>query len=119
MPFVDQSGIAWDFTSGPDPFFNLVASPSTVVSTSRTAPFTDITPSSLPGSWNYSPAQEITDLQQSYHLQLFDLDPLDPDDLIGTTVAFTAQGLQATHPTSYQLSNAAGTIVFRLALRWQ
>lgn len=119
MPFVDQGGIAWDFTSGPDPYFYLVASPTTVAVTTRTTAAADITPGSLPITWVLSPAFEIADFQQGYFLQLNEFDPLDPDDIVGTTSAIRAQDLLFYKPGTFDLMDPSGTIRFRLTLRYQ
>jgi len=78
-----------------------------------------ITPSSLPVSWSYSPAFEITDWNNYYYLALYDYDPADPNDVIGATGIFRMQDIKAGYPASYTASNTSGTIRVRLTLRWQ
>jgi hypothetical protein len=119
MPFVDGSGIAWDLTSGPDPFYNLVSNPATIVSSTEGSYRPDITPSSLPVAWSYSPAFEITDWTQYYYLALYDYDPADANDVIGSTGIFRMEDVKAGYPVSYTASNTSGTIQVRLTLRWQ
>ena len=101
MPFVDANSSSWDYSSGPDVYFELTDVNNNVKLTGGQV--ADISTSSLPLSWNFSTAFEINNLATTYYVQFYDHDDLDSDDYIGG-VGLKMDLYKDTYPTSITLN---------------
>lgn len=121
IPFVDASGAGWDLTSGPDLFFNLIDSVSTVLYSTQWRYYADLAPANLPVNWTIVPAYQIADWSKALYIDLWDYDGITSNDHIGYTSGFRISTViaQLGYVTTLSLQNTSGTIRVRLILRWQ
>ena len=119
IPFSDANGSGWDFGSGPDLYFSVTDSVSSVIYEASTY-FADLAPASLPVLWNLSPEYQFQNWNKTYYINLWDYDPLDADDYIGYANGFRiSQEVNSNYPTTVSLQNTSGTIKVRIILRWE
>ncbi len=104
IPFVNSSSASWDLTGGPDVFFNMEDASNNVLMNGVSARSTDISPSNLPLTWNFTTAYQITNLAITHFVTVYDYDTPDPNDLIGY-VGFTLANNKSGYPTSISSSN--------------
>jgi len=83
MPFLTSGGSSWDFSGGPDVFFNIEDQLSNVLLSGSASKINDVTSAMLPLSWTFTSAYEISDFGASRFIKLWDFDSPDADDLIG------------------------------------
>jgi len=120
IPFVDASGAGWDLLSGPDLFFNLTDSVSTVLYSTQSRYYADLAPGNLPVNWTIVPAYQIANWSKALYVDLWDYDGIS-NDYIGYTSGFRISTViaQLGYVTTLSLQNTSGTIRVRLILRWQ
>lgn len=122
IPFTDNNGAGWDLTTGPDLYFTLIDSVYNVYATAQSSYYSDLTPSSLPVQWEFSPELEFlkSSWNKTYFIDLWDYDVGSNDDEIGFTAGFKIiQQINANYPTTVSLQSTDGEIKVRLILRWQ
>lgn len=104
MSFVDGSSSSWDFSDGPDVFFNMEDVNSNVLFDNSGSQYSDV--SSLPLSWSFSSAYQITNTGITHYVTVYDYDSLDPNDLIGY-VGFKMDDHKSGYPTTISKSNGS------------
>lgn len=109
MPFVDANNVSWDYLNGPDVFFKMEIQNNTVLFDGTSSRFTDVGASSLPLSWDFVNAYQITNLSVTHFVTVYDYDTPDPDDEIGY-VGFTMQEHKTNYPKSITKSQNGLTI---------
>lgn len=113
MPFTNDSGQPWDFSSGPDVYFS-VFNETDDEFVSRSNTINNVEPPDLP----ISPSGgefTITNLSDEYSINLIDDDTSD-DDFIGGII-FEYGNLIEDYPGSIEL-DAGGGIVLDVSLEW-
>jgi hypothetical protein len=117
IPFVDGNGAGWDLTTGPDLIFELSNGAGVLISSSS---HDDLSPSSLPVGWYFSPEYQIQEWGTNYDIDLYDYDAGSANDFIGG-FRFTINGLISSYgyASSVVFRNSQQTIRIALALRWQ
>jgi hypothetical protein len=99
MPFTNDNGEGWDFSSGPDPYFTAYnVADETVEATSVF--YNDVGPEDLPLSYSETPFT-IENLTKEYSINLYDSDN-DAPDLIGG-VSYTFDNLVGDYPETFTL----------------
>jgi len=101
IPFTDNNGAGWDLASGPDLYF--------VYATAQSSYYGNLTPSSLPVQWDFSPEMEFlkSSWNKTYFIDLWDYDAGSNDDEIGFTDGFKIiQQINANFPTTVSLQNS-------------
>jgi PKD repeat protein len=120
IPFTDTSGVSWDYLNGPDLYPDIYDNSNILVDLTSNH-VTDIGTSELPLTWTLAPKYEITDWSKVYFVRLWDYDPLDSNDFIGSPNGFIINNVisNSTYPTTVSLQNSSGTIRVRVILKWQ
>jgi len=121
IPFTKPGGTAgWDTDgTGPDIYFKIINSNNTVLfDATASNRINDITPSSLPISWNFSTPFEITDLSSAQFIDLWDYDLITNDEsmsYVGFKMSDYTTGANAYPPTVTKTQNG---ITVTLNLTW-
>jgi len=119
MPFVDGNGSSWDFSSGPDVFFNIIDQASTVLVNGTSSRINDVTASMLPLSWNFTTPFEITDFNVSRFIDVWDFDTPDADDNIGYVGFVMNNYTSGSNPYPTSVTQTQNGITVKLDLVWQ
>jgi PKD repeat protein len=119
MPFVDGSSSSWDFTSGPDVFFNIIDQANTILLNGTSSRISDVTTSMLPLSWNFTTPFEITDFNVSRFIDVLDYDDFDPDDKIGYVGFVMNNYTSGSNPYPSSVTKTQNGITVKLDLVWQ
>lgn len=112
MPFANDSGEGWDYSSGPDPFFTAY----NVADETREATsgyYLDVSQSSLPLPYTET-SFTIEDLSKRYAINLYDSDDNDPDFIGG--VSYTFDSLVGDYPEVFTLE--VEEITYEVELNW-
>ena len=109
MSFVDGSSTSWDPLDGPDVFFNMEDVNSNVLFNGSGSPFNNISTTSIPLTWNFSSAYQITNTSVTHYVTVYDYDSLDPNDLIGY-VGFKMDNHKSGYPTTISQTNGSLSI---------
>lgn len=109
MPFVDGSASSWDLSNGPDVYFNITDG-TNILMDGRNSHYTDITNSDLPLAWSFATAYQITNLNSTQRIEVWDYDTPDADDYINL-VTFKMVDYKSGYPTSITRTNGSLTVV--------
>lgn len=115
MPFLDANTTSWDPFDGPDVFFNMEDTKSNVLFNGTSSRFKDIGTNSLPLSWDFVDAYQITNLGVTHFVTVYDYDSIDPNDLIGY-VGFTLNDHKTNYPKS--ISKSVGPLSVTITGEW-
>jgi len=119
MPFIDpNNGSGWDYSNGPDVYFDIEDYPGTVYHSYNTSEIIyDVTQSSLPIYWNFAaPYFHVPDINSALYIGLADYDYPDSDDFIGWSQGFTLSSYTTYPPT---ITITANNITITLDIQWQ
>ena len=117
IPFVDSQSSSWDFFDGPDLFFNIENTNSSILFDGSSAKFDNLTYNSFPVTWSFSSAYQITNLDYNYFITLYDYDSADPNDNIGY-VGFNFNQHKSGYPNSITKKSIDGTISITIIGNW-
>ena len=109
MPFVDASSTSWDILDGPDVFFNMEDVNNNVIYNGSSSRVNDILTTSIPITWSFVSAYQITNIGIAHYVTVYDYDTIDPNDLIGY-VGFKMEDHKSGYPKTITKSNGALTI---------
>lgn len=109
MPFVDGSSASWDISNGPDVYFNITDG-TNILFDGRNYHYTDVTSIDLPLAWNFTTAYQITNLNSTQQIEVYDYDTPDADDYI-KLVTFKMSDYKSGYPTSITRTNGTLTVV--------
>lgn len=115
MPFLDANSAGWDPFDGPDVFFNMEDANSNVMYNGADSRFINISTSSLPLSWNFVNAYQITNLGVTHFVTVYDYDTLDPNDLIGY-IGFTMNDHKSGYPKT--ITKSSGPLSITITGEW-
>ncbi len=115
MPFLDGNNTSWDYTGGPDVFFNMEDVNNTILLSGSSSRFSDVSPSDLPLTWNLVSAYQITNISVTHYVTVYDYDTPDPDDLIGN-VGFKIEDYKNGYPTT--ISGTNGQLSVTITGNW-
>lgn len=115
MPFIDGNTTSWDPFDGPDVYFNMEDQNSNILFNGSSSRFNDINTNSLPLLWNFVNAHQITNLNVTHFVTLYDYDTLDPNDLIGY-VGFTMIDHKSGYPK--EVTKTSGSITITINGEW-
>jgi len=117
FPFVNDQGVGWDATSGPDFQWDLTDSADVTQIFSNTR--SDVSPSDLPLRYYASPAFEFRYWDGPYWIIMWDEDVTDWE-FIGLVGIWVENLIRANgYASSHTVRNAAQTIRVRLVMHWQ
>lgn len=101
IPFTDNNGSSWDpFNGTPDVFINVLDSNSAVLHNGSSDYRSDVASSALPLTYNLNNALNLPTIAGNYQVQIYDYDPLDANDLIGS-ISFNPSTRQEGYPSSF------------------
>lgn len=110
MPFLDPAdNTSWDPLDGPDVFFNMETSGNAIVFDGSSSRINNIAPSNLPLTWNFVSAHNITNINVTQYVTLYDYDSVDPNDPIGY-VGFTMSDHKSNYSKTITKSNMGITV---------
>ncbi len=109
MPFLDGNSNNWDTFNGPDVFYNVETTSGIILYNGSSSKFNDISASSIPINWEFVPAYQITNINATIHITLYDYDTPDPSDEIGY-VSFTMNDYKSGYPKTITKTNNGVTI---------
>ena len=109
MPFLDNSSSNWDPFDGPDVFYNVETASGSVLFNGSASRYSDISASSLPLNWDFTPAYQITNIYVALNFTIYDYDTIDPNDEIGY-VSFTMGDYKSNYPKTITKTNNGVTI---------
>ena len=115
MPFINSNNASWDILNGPDLFFKMETDNNAVIFNGTSSRINDISPASLPLSWDFVNAYQITNLSVTHYVTLYDYDTPDPDDEIGY-VGFTMQDHKSGYPKS--ITKTQNNITVTISGEW-
>lgn len=115
MPFLDGSSTSWDPLDGPDVFFNMEDVNSNVLYNGSSSRVNDISTTSLPITWSFVSAYQITNLGITHFVTVYDYDTLDPNDLIGY-IGFKMEDHKSGYPKS--ISKTSGNLSITITGEW-
>lgn len=115
MPFLDGNSTSWDYTGGPDVFFNMEDVNNNVLLNGSSSRFSDISPSDLPLTWNLVSAYQITNISVTHYVTVYDFDTPDPNDLIGY-VGFNMEDHKNGYPAT--ISGTNGQLSVTITGNW-
>lgn len=119
MPFVDGSGSSWDFSNGPDVFFNITDQVNNVLFNGTSSRINDVTSSMLPLSWNFTTPFEITNFNIGRYIDVWDYDTPDADDNIGYVGFQMSNYTSGSNPYPASVTKTQNGITVKLDLVWQ
>jgi PKD repeat protein len=117
--FVNNSGVNWDSTGGPDVYFKITDIDSTVFFDGISLTDTSVVQSDLPLVWNLANPFTISNFNAYKAIKIYDYDFPDTDDYIGK--AGFIPSTYATVHDHYPLSIDINTndVFITLFLKWQ
>lgn len=119
IPFVDGTGSSWDFSTGPDVYFNITDISNNILSSNSGSRVNDVTTSSLPLSWTFTTPFEIADINTSRFIDVWDFDSPDSDDNIGYVGFAFSNYTTGSNPYPSKVSNTQNGITVELNLTWE
>jgi len=114
MPFQDGTS-DWDPFDGPDVFFSMEDATGNTLYNGANARFKDIDKSDLPLIWDFVTAYQITNLDVTHFVTLYDYDTIDPNDLIGY-VGFKMSDHKTGYPKT--VTKATGALTITITGEW-
>lgn len=112
MPFANDSGEGWDYSSGPDPFF-IAYNVADETREARSEYYSNVSQSSLPLSYTET-SFTIEDLSKRYAINLYDSDTNNPDFIGG--ISYTFDSLVGNYPEVFTLE--VEDITYEVELNW-
>lgn len=112
MPFTNEEGEGWDFSSGPDVYVTRFNVPEDMTVDRTSTRYDNIAPGDLP--LPYSTSFTIDDLSEEQSINLIDSDP-NADDFIGG-VSYTFENLVGEYPNNFTLEFE--DIEYNIDLEW-
>jgi hypothetical protein len=110
IPFTDNNGSSWDpFNGTPDVFINVLDSNSAVLHNGSSDYRSDVASSALPLTYNLNNALTLPTIAGNYQVQIYDYDPLDANDLIGS-ISFNPSTRQEGFPSSFTETSGSFSI---------
>ena len=119
LPFLTSGGASWDFSGGPDVFFNITNQLNNILLNGTTSRISDVTSAMLPLSWTLTSAYEITDFGAARYIDLWDFDSPDADDYIGYVGFLMSNYTSAANPYPATVTQTQNGITVKLDLIWQ
>lgn len=117
IPFVDATGSSWDFSTGPDVFYNITDQTNTILASG--SKINDVTTNLLPLTWNFTTPFEITDFNVSRFVDVWDFDTPDADDNIGYVGFIMNEYTSGSDPYPSSIIKTQNGITVQLNLTWQ
>lgn len=109
LPFQGANATDWDPFDGPDIFFNMEDASGTVLYNGSSKRFKDIDKNDLPLTWDFLTAYQITNLDVTHFVTVYDYDTIDPNDLVGY-IGFTMTNQKSGYPKTITKTSGALTV---------
>jgi PKD repeat protein len=120
VPFVDPTGVPWDSESTIDLEFLLTGAGGGRYYYLFGAPVHDVSPTSLPVSWQFGASGRLDVWNRAYRVGLWDQDVGYPYYIGETNMFMISDTIAAVgYPTLLRLQDHRGTISARIILKWQ